>query len=145
MNTLEFLQTILPDEGWKFLALGRPGQTGLAHKAYESLEVMAKAMESYDRQPNLTVYHACAAYKEASYEAVVQGETKRKYRGEPNWLKAKAFWCDIDCGETKADTGKGYRPPKQMPAAPSLASATSTSSPSLWWWTVAAAFIATGH
>ena len=69
---------------------------------------MAKAIESYDKQENLTVYHACAAYKEASYEAVVNGETKRKYRGEPNWLRAKAFWADIDCGESKAAEGKGY-------------------------------------
>ena len=108
MNTLEFLQAILPEEGWKFLALGRPEHSGLAHKAYESLEVMANAIDSYDRQPNLTVYHACAAYKEASYEAEVQGKMKRKYRGEPNWLKAKSFWVDIDCGQSKADEGKGY-------------------------------------
>lgn len=108
MNTLEFLQTILPEEGWKFLALGRPEHSGLAHKAYESLELMAKAIDSYDRQPNLTVYHACAAYKESSYEVEVQGVMKRKYRGQPNWLKAKSFWIDVDCGVSKADAGKGY-------------------------------------
>ena len=108
MNTLEFLQTILPEEGWKFLALGRPEHSGLAHKAYESLEKMAEAIDSYDRQPTLTVYHACAAYKEASYEVEVQGKMKRKYRGEPNWFKAKSFWVDIDCGESKAAEGKGY-------------------------------------
>lgn len=108
MNTLEFLQTILPEEGWKFLALGRPDHSGLAHKAYESLETMAAAMESYDRQETTTVYHACAAYKEPSYEVEVQGEMKRKYRGEPNWFKAKSFWADIDCGEQKAAEGKGY-------------------------------------
>lgn len=106
MNTLEFLQTILPEEGWKFLALGRPEHSGLAHKAYESLEVMAQAIDSYDRQPTTTVYHACAAYKAPNFEDAKTGKTK--YRGESNWLKAKAFWCDIDCGADKAAEGKGY-------------------------------------
>jgi hypothetical protein len=108
MDTLSFLKLILPEEGYKFVGLSRAGNPGIAHKAYESLELMAKAIESYDKQENLTVYHACAAYKEASYEVVVNGETKRKYRGEPNWYKAKAFWADIDCGESKAAEGKGY-------------------------------------
>ena len=115
MNTLEFLQTILPEEGWKFLALGRPDHTGLAHKAYESLELMASAIESYDRQPKLTVYHACAAYKAANFEDPKTG--KVKYRGEPNWFKAKSFWADIDCGPTKAAEGKGYADKKSAAVA----------------------------
>jgi hypothetical protein len=108
MDTLGFLQTILPEEGVKFVGLGRAGRGGIAHKAYESLEVMASAIASYDNQPALTVYHACAAYKEASYEAIVDGEAKTKYRGQPNWFKAKSFWADIDCGADKAAEGKGY-------------------------------------
>ena len=108
MNTLEFLQTVLPDEGYKFVGLARDGGQGIAHKAYDSLETMAKAIASYNAQQNLQVYHACAAYKEPSYEVEVNGEVKRKYRGEPNWLKAKSFWCDIDVGESKALEGKGY-------------------------------------
>jgi len=108
MDTRTFLKTILPEDGYKFVGLSRAGGSGIAHKAYESLELMAEAIASYDKQTNLTVYHACASYKEASYEAVVNGETKRKYRGEPNWGKAKAFWADIDCGEKKAAEGKGY-------------------------------------
>ena len=108
MNVLEFLQATLPEDGYKFVGLSHAGSSGIAHKAYESLELMAEAIASYDKQTNLTVYHACTAYKEPFYEAVVNGETKRKYRGEPNWYKAKAFWADIDCGETKAAEGKGY-------------------------------------
>jgi hypothetical protein len=84
MDALTFLKTILPEDGYKFVGLSRAGHPGIAHKAYESLELMAEAIASYDKQTNLTVYHACAAYKEPSYEAVVNGETKRKYRGEPN-------------------------------------------------------------
>jgi len=109
MNTLEFLQTILPEDGYKFVALGRAGRQGLAHKAYESLEVMAEAIDSYDVQENLTVYHACAAYKAPSFEGTdFEGKPKTKYRGQPNWFKAKAFWADIDCGEKKAAEGSGY-------------------------------------
>jgi len=108
MNTLEFLRATLPEEGYKFIALGRAGKKGYAHKAYESLELMAQALDSYDRQPDLTVYHACCAYKEPSYQIMVDGEPKTKWRGEPNWFKAKSFWADIDCGEDKAEKGKGY-------------------------------------
>ena len=108
MNVLEFLQATLPEDGYKFVGLSRAGNPGIAHNAYESLELMAEAIASYDKQTNLTVYHACAAYKEPSYEVVVNGETKKKYRGEPNWFRAKAFWADIDCGEDKAAAGKGY-------------------------------------
>ena len=108
MDTLKFLQTILPEEGFKFVGLGRVGRDGIAHKAYESLELMAQAIESYDAQSNLIVYHACCSYKAASYEAEVNGETKTKYRGSQNWNKTKSFWVDIDCGEDKAAEGKGY-------------------------------------
>ena len=80
MDILTFLKTILPEDGYKFVGLSRAGTPGIAHKAYESLEAMAAAIVSYDKQTNLTIYHACAAYKEASYEAVVNGKTKRKFR-----------------------------------------------------------------
>jgi hypothetical protein len=108
MDTLTFLKTILPEDGFKFVGLSRAGKNGIAHKAYESLELMAQAIDSYDKQPNLTIYHACCSYKEASYQVEVDGEKKTKYRGEPNWKQAKSFWADIDCGEQKAAEGKGY-------------------------------------
>ena len=117
MDALTFLRTILPEDGYKFVGLSRAGVPGIAHKAYESLELMAEAIASYDKQTNLTVYHACAAYKEPSYEAVVNGETKKKYRGEPNWFKVKSFWADIDCGADKAAEGKGYADKKSAATA----------------------------
>jgi len=117
MDALTFLKTILPEDGYKFVGLSRAGSSGIAHKAYESLELMAEAIASYDKQTNLTVYHACAAYKEPSYEAIVNGEAKKKYRGEPNWFKAKSFWADIDCGEDKAAEGKGYPDKKSAATA----------------------------
>lgn len=105
MNTLEFLKAVLPEEGYKFVGLAKVGTTGIAHKAYDSLEVMAQAIESYNKQDNLTVYHACCGYKEPNYQTL---EGKTKFRGEPNWDKAKSFWADIDCGQDKFDNGKGY-------------------------------------
>lgn len=108
MDTLAFLKTILPEEGYHFLALGRPTHSGLGHLAFATLEEMAAAIEKYSRSDQVTVYHACAAYKQPSYIVEVDGKEKKKYRGEPNWLGAKSFWCDIDCGPTKAEEGKGY-------------------------------------
>ena len=34
-------------------------------------------------------------------------------RTSSNWLAAKAFWSDIDCGHTKALEGKGYATQKE--------------------------------
>ena len=117
MDTLTFLRTILPEDGYKFVGLSRAGNPGIAHKAYDSLETMAQAIALDDKQTNLTVYHACAAYKEPYFEVEVDGETKRKYRGQQNWYKAKSFWADIDCGETKAAEGKGYATKKDAATA----------------------------
>lgn len=104
MTGLEFLQTILPSEGVFYLALFRDGSPKPAHKAYTSLEIMSQAIESYDRQSNLSVYHACGSYQ----EPVIEVEGKRKYRTPENWNTAKAFWLDIDCGADKAEKGQGY-------------------------------------
>lgn len=108
MDTYTFLKIILPEDGYKFVGLSSAGNSGIAHKAYESLELMAAAIALYDMNTNLTVYHACAAYKEPFFEVEVDGKLKRKYRGQQNWFKAKALWADIDCGEDKAEKGKGY-------------------------------------
>ena len=117
MDTLTFLRTILPEDGYKYVGLSRTGSSGIAHKAYDSLETMAQAIASYDNQTNLTVYHACAAYKEPYFEVEVDGAIKKKYRGQQNWYKAKSFWADIDCGQSKADEGKGYATKKDAATA----------------------------
>ena len=109
MNTLEFLQTILPEEGIHYVVLFREGSGAPAHKAYSDLETMAQAIEAYSQQETLSVYHACASYKEAVVEVENEdGSVKRKWRIPENWDKAKAFWLDIDCGESKAEKGDGY-------------------------------------
>ena len=118
MNTLEFLQTILPDDGIHYVVLFKQGSGAPAHKAYSDLEKMAEAIESYSRQESLSVYHACATYKEAVIETEDEnGNLKRKWRIPENWDKAKAFWLDIDCGEAKAEKGDGYHTQKDAAIA----------------------------
>jgi hypothetical protein len=103
MNTLEFLQTILPEEGIKFLASIDQVGGWTKHYPYTDLEQMAKAVETFDAKA-VQVYHACSSYN----DPVVEVDGKKKYRGPENWCKAKAFWLDLDSGEEKAAKGKGY-------------------------------------
>lgn len=110
MNTLEFFQATLPEEGVYYLVCFRPGQNAPAHKAFDSLEKMAAGVAAIEAQhPDWSVYHACASYNEKFIEV----EGKKKYRVKENWNKAKSFWCDIDCGEDKASEGKGYATKKE--------------------------------
>ncbi|MFM1990284.1 MAG: hypothetical protein RJA99_3241 [Pseudomonadota bacterium] len=110
MDTLEFLRTILPDEGIYYLALFREGYQFPAHRAYTDLETMAYAVEEMADKKGLSVYHACASYQKAviEIESDDPDKPKRKYRIPENWDRAKAFWVDIDCGQEKFDKGDGY-------------------------------------
>jgi hypothetical protein len=107
MDTLEFLKTILPEDGVKFLVTIESGKQPI-HTSFESLEDMANAVSKLDKN-KVQVYHACSAYKEKfMLEQDEDGEDKKVWRKPINWFKAKAFWADIDCGEDKFRDGKGY-------------------------------------
>lgn len=109
MDTLKFLRAILPSQGVHYLGIMRNGQQGVAHKAFDSIDDMAAAVAAFDRNPNVTLYHACGTYKEPF--VVVEdkdGKEKKKYRIASNALAAQAFWIDIDVGEDKAEKNKGY-------------------------------------
>jgi hypothetical protein len=108
MNTLEFLQTILPEHGIHYLALFKDGYKFPAHKVYTDLETMADAIDNMAGSKQLSVYHACASYQKAVIEIEDGEKTKRKYRIPENWDRAKAFWVDLDCGEAKHAKGDGY-------------------------------------
>ena len=108
MNTLEFLQTILPEHGIHYLALFKEGYKFPAHKVYTDLETMADAIDNMAGSKSLSVYHACATYQRAVIEIEDGEKTKRKYRVPENWHRAKSFWVDIDCGEAKHAKGDGY-------------------------------------
>ncbi len=103
MSTLEFLRAILPEKGVYYAAIFKPGFHAPAHKPFRSLESMADAIVKMDAS-DWTVYHACGSYN----EEYVEVDGKKKYRINTNWNKAKAFWADLDCGESKALEGKGY-------------------------------------
>lgn len=108
MNTLEFLQAILPEHGIHYLALFKEGYKFPAHKVYTDLETMADAIDNMAGSKSLSIYHACATYERAVIEIEDGEKTKRKYRIPENWSRAKSFWVDIDCGQDKFDKGQGY-------------------------------------
>lgn len=108
MNTLEFLQAILPEHGIHYLALFKEGYKFPAHKVYTDLEMMADAIDNMAGSTSLSIYHACATYRQAFIEIESGEKTKRKYRIPENWDRAKAFWVDLDCGEDKHTKGQGY-------------------------------------
>jgi len=118
MNTLDFLRAILPEDGVHYIALFKEGYKFPAHKAYDDLEVMARAIDAMAKSDSLSVYHACASYKTAVIEQTVGDKVKRKYRIPENWHTAKSFWLDIDCGKEKAEKGAGY--PTKRDAAVAL-------------------------
>ena len=120
MDTLTFLQTILPETGIKYVALFKPDTVYPFHKSYESLEDMANAITSYNRDPAFAaVYHACGSYQHPFLTVEKDGKTKRSYRKRDNWRSAKAFWLDLDCGagySTMAPV-KGYETKKEAATA----------------------------
>ena len=107
MDTKEFLRTILPSEGVHFIVVQT--DQGFRHKGFTSLDEAADFALVCDAK-GLTTYHACAAYRSKPY---TDEKGTRIVRTRPNWLSAKAFWCDIDCGAKKAETGSGYATQKE--------------------------------
>lgn len=109
MNTLDFLQKILPASGTHYLVLFPAGEKYKLHKAFDSLEEMAEAAARFNANPRYSaVYHACASFNEPFVEVEKNGKQVKKYRISTNWQGAKAFWVDIDCGEAKHAKGQGY-------------------------------------
>jgi len=117
MNTLEFLQAILPEHGIHYLALFKEGYKFPAHKVYTDLETMADAIDNMAGSKQLSIYHACATYQRAVIEIEDGEKTKRKFRIPENWDRAKAFWVDIDCGQEKFDKDQGYLTKRDAAAA----------------------------
>lgn len=103
MDTLEFLTRILPETGVYYLCIiNKDGR--VAHKPYTTIQSMANAAKAFDTKSDVSIYHACAAYKEERIETL----GKPQYRVPANHLSAKSFWVDIDCGAAKVAKGDGY-------------------------------------
>lgn len=103
MDTREFLNAVLPAGGVYIVAV-RDGDR-FRHKGFYTIKEAADFCRLADSRGAET-YHACAAYKEKPHRDPVTD--KYICRKQENWRAAKAFWCDIDCGATKAAEGKGY-------------------------------------
>lgn len=117
MDTLEFFQTVLPEDSIHYLVLftkklDERGNPFKIHKPFSDLETMAAAMAEFDNDEQYVgVYHACAGYLKPFIELEELnkwGKPKRQFRVGDNWHQAKAFWVDIDCGQEKFDKGEGY-------------------------------------
>ena len=107
MNTIEFFKAILPSDSVYIIAAHT--EKGFRHKGFTSIEEAAAFAHKCDAS-GVPTYHACAAYKELPYR---DENGKLVARTSTNWKCAKAFWQDIDCGETKAAEGKGYATQKE--------------------------------
>jgi len=115
MDTLEFFRAILPAVGPYYLAYMDGDKPYPYHVLFPTLETLAQKAKVFDDQGK-TVYHACASYKEASVslpDPKRPGEMRKYYRVAENMGRIKSFWVDIDCGEDKADAGKGYATKKE--------------------------------
>jgi hypothetical protein len=109
MDTLRFFETVLADDGTNYLVLFPKGKPFKLHKPFSDLTTMAQAMQDYDASGRYdAVYHACGGYQAPFVEVEKDGELKKKYRVAANWHRAKSFWVDLDCGQSKFDEGKGY-------------------------------------
>ena len=103
MDTLEFLQTLLPEEGVKFVARwvdipNHPRGGIFMHKPFYDLDAMADAIKWHASKGN-TVYHACASYKEVQFITTKKGTEVPAGRKQSNALAAKALWLDFDVGK----------------------------------------------
>lgn len=106
MDTLEFLQTLLPEEGIKFVARwfdvpNHPRKGIFMHKPFVDLEDMAENIKWHASKGN-TVYHACAAFKEVKYIKTKAGKEVPAGRTKDNALAARALWFDFDVGKEAA-------------------------------------------
>lgn len=105
MNTKEFLQLILPDQGVYFLAHKNPYGKGFVHEDFTNIGDMAKAVLDLSSL-NVDVYFAPASYLSAGY---TDPAGRYKQRTAENVECVSSVWLDIDCGNSKAATGDGYQ------------------------------------
>ncbi len=111
MDTLSFLKKILPEGCYYFLDTPSPTGKGFKHYCFEDIPSLAARALQMDAA-GMTVYHACAGFREQSIEREVpvgdgKRELKRVYRVQANVKLVRAFWLDLDVGV--AEEGK---PPK---------------------------------
>lgn len=108
MNTLEFLNLILPPSGVKYLMFRRPRANGsgdvTAHLASGDIEDLAEKILQCDKRSDTNVYFAMASYKEARYKEVARKDGSGTFsatvgRTQDNVREVKSLWLDLDVGK----------------------------------------------
>ncbi|OHD21340.1 MAG: hypothetical protein A2Y38_16515 [Spirochaetes bacterium GWB1_59_5] len=103
MDTKEFLETLLPEEGVKFVARwfdipSHPRKGIFMHKPFHDLDEMADNIKWHASKGN-TVYHACSTFKEVKFIKTKTGKEVPAGRTKDNALAARALWVDFDVGK----------------------------------------------
>jgi hypothetical protein len=88
MNTLEFLQRVLPAQGRYVIAYNTPGAGTFQHKFVDNVENLAYQIRVLNGQ-GMNVYYAPNSYG------------KQPKRVQDNVLYSRALYMDIDCGPNK--------------------------------------------
>jgi hypothetical protein len=102
-ETIDFLTSILPTEGIYYVGTRVVGGGFINTPCTTIPQVAEKALDS-DRN-RCDAYFACASYSRRSYK----GEDGKEHtRTRDNARLVKSLWCEIDCGELKAESGQGY-------------------------------------
>ena len=88
MDTTQFLQRVLPSQGYYFLVTKTP--KGFIHKAFTDIGDMSHSCES-----KKNIFFALAGYKQPEY---VDENGAKHWREASNTQSVRSFWIDIDCG-----------------------------------------------
>lgn len=98
MNTVEFLQRVLPATGLYVIA--RMVGKHWRHQVCDSIPEAAAYALQFDSQ-GVPTYHAVAAYSERSVDGVKEGKPIKQVRVHKNVRALRSFFMDLDCGEGK--------------------------------------------
>lgn len=99
MDTLQFLSKVLPDTGYFFIATPRE-QGGFFHYVCNSHTAMELKIQQLELE-EATVYFATAGYREKFVMVDGRdGKPRRRYRVTENVESVRAYWLDLDVGET---------------------------------------------
>jgi hypothetical protein len=101
---VEFLHAVLPANGPVYFAAYTEPDQPWRHIAARSVQQLAEHLTSYDGRGH-DVYFAAASFAE---ERVIDRERKTRRRVRDNVAFVRACWLDIDVGEEKAASRKGY-------------------------------------
>ena len=94
MDTLAFLQKILPAEG--LYIIGRLIKGRFKHTVCDNLTEAATYAAQFDAQ-GVTTYHACAAFRERTVTVTkADGSVYQAVRLQKNVRALKALWMDLD-------------------------------------------------